>query len=344
MTLRSTVLPFALVLVLPGVLVAQQGGGARLTCQRARAELRAELARAAAVAPKGRWTPERASETSDGATITAAQQTLYARARAALDSAGPMLDSLSALHADVDEAALEQARPRLRERLQEVMEELGRADGPRPRTLDGVLRDAAELVGRLGLVLCRPGAVSAELEARTLASFARLEHAVSAARRDWIAAGSPRRPTQVAQQGVTGETALVGAPINVAGVTDSLDAVMQSLDSIAGALDASQLAPEQRDSVMVTSPGSARMTLTELLARVEHYAAEDAPRVLEAGGADALPTLSAAADTLRQLVRGMRLPASVAQIGEESGPQQMLERLARRLDGLYSLLASPSRE
>lgn len=318
-------------------------------CQRARVDLRAELARAASSAPHSGWGTDAVRTTSGGATITATQQKLYARSRLMLDSARVLLDSLRPLHADVDEPTIEQTRPPLRARLAELGTELGRDEGPRYEIMEPALKDVAAYVARLGLVLCRAGAVNPEDEATTLRRYVRLEHDAATVRRDWIAAGAPRRPVVVAAgpSMAPGMPGFMSAPMNVAGVSDSLDAVTQSLDTVETALE-SLLAPELRDSLKVSAPDATQLTVNEVLLRVERFAAEDAPRVLEGGGADALPTLSAAADTLRKLVRAIRLPATpAAPAEEEDAPhapdaKSALERLAQRLDALYRLLGTPA--
>jgi hypothetical protein len=353
--ISMTIALLAVLVVAHTGLAAQTARSAMSACERARADLRVELARGASTRPHGGWGTGAVHSTSNGASITTTQRTLYQRSHAVLDSARTLLDSIRPLHPDVDEPTIEQTRPRLRARLGELMVELEREDGPRYEIMEPALADAAALVMRLGLVLCRAGAVNAEDEASTVARYVRLEHGVAMARRDWIAAGAPRRAIMVAAgpSTATGLPAMPAPePTNVAGVADSLDAVTQSLDSLESALDG-VLAVEMRDSVKVIAPDATQHTLAEVLTRVERFAAEDAPRVLEGGGADALPTLSAAADTLRQLVRALRLPApgatSAAEEAESSaqasaGAQAALERLAQRLDALYRLLGSPARD
>lgn len=331
--------------------MAQPARSKLSACQRARVDLRAELARGASSVRHAGWGTDAVHTTSGGATITATQKKLYQRSRTMLDSARVLLDSIRPLHADVDEPTIEQTRPPLRARLAELGVELRREDGPRYEVMEPALKDVAAYVSRLGLVLCRAGAVNPEDEATTIRRYVRLEHDVATVRRDWIAAGAPRRPMLVAAgpaiaPGIPG--LLPATPVNVAGVTDSLDAVTQSLDSLESALE-TVLGAEQRDSVKVSALGTPQLTLSEVLLRVERFAAEDAPRVLEGGGADALPTLSAAADTLRQLVRALRLPAASATAPSNEdvdaqlpNAQAALERLAQRLDALYRLLGTPA--
>jgi hypothetical protein len=334
-------------------LPAQTARSALSPCDRARADLRVELARAASTRPQGGWGTSAVHSTSNGASITTTQRTLYLRSYAVLDSARSVLDSIRALHADVDEPTIEQTRPRLRARLGEMMDELKREDGPRYEIMEPALKDAAALVMRLGLVLCRAGSVNPDDEASTIARYVRLEHGVALARRDWIAAGAPRRPMVMASVPSVGNgpPMLAAETTNVAAVSDTLDAVTQSLDSLESALDG-VLSPEQRDSVKVTAPDATQHSLAQLLTRIERFAAEDAPRVLEGGGAGALPTLSAAADTLRQLVRALRLPAPTAAAAGDAeagahgarAAEAALERLALRLDALYRLLGTAGRD
>jgi hypothetical protein len=319
---------------------------APLTCEVARHRLRAELARAARERPPLGWSAEPASRTSNGQTITRAQRLLYDRSREALQSSVALLDSLSPLHGDLDEATLDEARPRLRARLREIAGELAREDGPRSDVVNAGLDSASVLTARLGLVLCRGGVANAELEGRTIHAYVRIEDVVRTVRRDWISAGLPRLPPVLAAgpplDAPATATPSASAAVNLAGITDTLDAVTQSLEELQSALDAMSMASTRRDSITTAGPGQTPVSLGELLARVERFATDDAPRWLEAGGgSDALPVLTATSDTLRQVAQAMRIaPAEPGEDDGTSDAQSALERLAQRLDVLYRLLAS----
>lgn len=317
------------------------------TCDAARQRLRAELSLAARQRGIASWSAERASLTSTGQTITRTQRLLYDRARASLLASVALLDSLSPLHGDLDDATLDEARPVLRARLRELASELERRDGPRLEQMDRSLATAASLVARLGLVLCRGAVTNTEAEGRTLDAFVRIEEVVRMARRDWSAAGLPRLPATVAAGPALtapASAAPAAAPLlDVAGITDTLDTVVQSMEELQSALEAMQLAPEQRDSIVALDPAARRVSLAELLVRVERFATDEVPRLLEAGGAaDDLPLLRATSDTLRQLARSLRVAPVDASLEDGSAEAQgALDRLAQRLDVLYRLLAPP---
>ncbi len=344
--MRHSLVIVALLLAASAALAQDSASSAPLTCEIARHRLRAELARAASTRPPVRWSAEQAARTSTGQTITGTQRVLYDRSREALRASVALLDSLSPLHGDLDEATLDETRPRLRARMRELAGELEREDGPRYDVVNGGLDSATVLVARLGLVLCRGAVSSTDMEWRTIDAYVRIEDVVRMVRRDWIAAGMPRLAPAVAAGPELGAPATATpsttAAVNLAGITDTLDAVTQSLEELQSALDALSSAPSPRDSIAVVGAGQQRISLGELLSRVERFATDDAPRWLEAGGgSDALPALTATSDTLRQLARTLRIaPAVPVEDDGTADAQGALDRLAQRLDVLYRLLAS----
>src|SRR5713101_7902658 len=68
--------------------------------------------------------------------ITGAQASIYARAKAALDHALPLLDGLTPLRPDADESNTESMRAMVRSALKGLVDELGLVDGPKTQRVD----------------------------------------------------------------------------------------------------------------------------------------------------------------------------------------------------------------
>lgn len=234
--------------------------------------------------------------------VTGAQASLYERARVAVDHAVPLLDSLKPLRADCDEGSAESIRSMVRSALTELVAELGRVSGPRvqrvddyftrllgsadPEEIEDVFTSPELVKGRLGDLRSRfgleRGLVLTVDEERNFTNFLIAVDYTASLLQTWSA------QRQYIERNDEPNKFLGTQLVRL---SEALNVIVESVHEAYDAMDSVNFGPQERAVTEITVNGQPRITVAEILAWVEHFAAVEAPQLIEDSGRDGVTTV-----------------------------------------------------
>ncbi len=302
------------------------------------------------------WIPRSYAVQQDMGAVTGAQASIYARAKAALDQSLPLLDGLTPLRADSDAEDSDAIRAIVRTRLTELVYELGQAGGPRVERVDELFNSllgagflpgspdpAGTVNGLLGQMRAEFGfervRVNTIEEEQNLTNFVILVDHVTALKGTWDA----QRPFFERAEGTN---VFLGTQLVL--LSRALAVVAESVQETYFAMDSVFLGPAERQTTRL--PGDIRLTVAELLSWIEHFATDEAPRIIREGGKDGVIALQQTVEQLRGLVEDS-LDSSFDRSLPSPPPQARLNptrgfhtpRVQRALEELHTNLKETTR-
>ena len=239
--------------------------------------------------------------------VTGAQASLYARARAALDHALPLLDGLQPLRPDADPENMASIRALIRSALTELVRELGMVGGPRIQRVDdyfkqllaleagkknsvaspnGVQGQLGELAKRFGLDSQRVLSVAEE---QNYTNFIILVDYANSLFQTWQA-----QRKSLFRNGAGAK--FLGTEL--VRLSQSLAVIVESVQEVYAAMDSVFFGPEERQVALLEFGDGESITVAELLAWIEHFAGVEAPQFLEDSGKDGV---GAVGETLNRI-------------------------------------------
>jgi len=255
------------------------------------------------------WIQRSYAVQQDMGAVTGAQASIYARAKAALDQSLPLLEGLTPLRADADREDNDAVRAIVRSRLTELVYELGQVGGPRVGRVDDLFRSllgatlvpadpAGTVSGLFGQMREEFGfernSVNTIEEEQDLTNFVILVDQVVALHGTWVA----QRPFF---EGAPGTNVFLGTQLVL--LSRALAVVAESVQETYFVMDSVFLGSAERQTTPL--PGGVKLTVAELLGWVEHFASDEAPRVIREGGKDGVITLQPTVETLSALVNAI---------------------------------------
>ena len=302
------------------------------------------------------WQPRTyAVQTDLSGGITGAQASIYTRAKGAIDESLRLLDGLVPLRQNADPEDTAALKSIIRMQLQELVQELGVATGPRIARVDqmftvllgGPLITDPDLVAgqvgtlreELGLGMLNPPPgrtilINTVDEEQNATSFRILVDHLTSLRQSWIS----NRP--FFQRG--GQQQFFG--LSLVRLTRQLSVIAESVEEVRFAMDSVFLGPDERQTQRIEFPGGNRepMFIEELLEWAAHFASAEAPQLIQDGGKYGVRnSVLPMATELRQLVDGARTPTNPVPPGY--GSQRVQRALRELTDQLRELetLAQP---
>jgi hypothetical protein len=251
---------------------------------------------------------------ADMGAVTGAQASIYARAKAALDQSLMILQRLYALDPAADPQEVEAARAIIRSEMTELVNELAIEGGPRvhrvdslfehlrgpdgtpfdPELVQGQLRNMREVFG------LERRFVNTIEEEQNLTDFLTLVDYVSSLKQSWDAQRRFFSRTGTAQPFLGTQLVLLSRQLAV--VAESVQEVYFALDSVFVG------AAERQTTELTFGDGRPPIFVAELLAWVERFAAEEAPRLIQDAGKAGVRAFVPTIDRLEALVRDARIP------------------------------------
>jgi hypothetical protein len=255
------------------------------------------------------WMPHTYAIDAELGAVTGAQAALYARAKAALNQALPLLNGLRALLPASDEQDIEAMSAIVRSSLTELVKELGEEGGPTLSRVDQYfdlllgsnsnLTDTEQVGGQLGKLRDAYGLVRRNVntiaEEQDLTNFLILVDYVNSLKLTWDAQRDffDRQGTDV----------FLGTQLVL--LSRTLAVVAESVQEAYFAMDSVFLGPAERRVTKLDLGTNPPIFIGELLSWVERFALEEGPRLLREGGKEGIiqafgPTVA----KLNTLVKG----------------------------------------
>lgn len=286
---------------------------------------------------ESKWTARPFMVQADMGEVTGAQASLYARAKAALDHALPLLDGLKPNRADSNEEQLNSIRAIVRSAWVELVNELGVVSGPRIQRVDDYFRqligvsspqDPAfqrvtskpELVqGNLGRLAKRFGfnrhsVLTVEGEQNFTNFLILVDHTTSLFQ-TWSAQKSFLTRSSSGDRYLG--TQLVRLSEQFAVIVEGVQEVYDAMDSVFFGPEERQVAELRFDTVL-NDVGP--ITVAELLSWTEHFATVEARQLIEDSGRDGILTV---AETLERLCDMYNATAGFMQTQASSVPRAL---------------------
>lgn len=267
------------------------------------------------------WVARPAMVQADLGEVTGAQASLYERARNAFDHAMPLLDGLKPLRPEADDESTDAIRAIVRSAWTELVSELGQVSGPRVQRVNEFFTRLlgvtsfdisffgtaafAELVGQpervggaLGVLKKRFG-LERELVLkvdgeRVVTNFITLVGHTTAMFETWVAQKPFFERNGNADKFLGTQLVRLSQILNV---------IVESVHEAYHAMDSVFFGAEERQIREVVFNGDTRITVAELLEWVEHFAAVEAPQLIEDSGKDGVDAVGLTLERLRDLVR-----------------------------------------
>ena len=257
------------------------------------------------------WMPHTYAIDTELGAVTGAQAALYARAKAALNQALPLLNGLRVLLPASDEQDIEAMSAIVRSSLTELVKELGEEGGPTLSRVDQYfdlllgsnsnsnLNDSEQVGGQLGKLRDAFGLVRRNVntvaEEQDLTNFLILVDYVTSLKLTWDAQRHffDREDTDV----------FLGTQLVL--LSRTLAVVAESVQEAYFAMDSVFLGPAERRVTKLDLGTNPPIFIGELLSWVERFALEEGPRLLKEGGKEGIiqafgPTVA----KLNTLVKG----------------------------------------
>lgn len=278
--------------------------------------------------------------------ITGAQQSLYARAKAAYDQASILLERIRALDPAADPEEFAAFKAIVRSEITELVNELGVEGGPRVRRVDTyfdsllglnqTLTDAEQVQGRSrrlrevgGLTRDNVNTIDEE---QVLSDYLTLVDYVISLRLSWNAQRRFFDRTGGVQPFLGTQLVLVSRALAV--IAESVQEVYFTLDSVF-------LGSAERQTIELIYAGAPSIFLGELLEWVDRFASEEGRALIQDAGKEGVRALFPTLDTLTGLVRGALIPPQdpnrIPEGYRTSRVQRALVELAQYLDEAASL-------
>ncbi|HLK57993.1 MAG TPA: hypothetical protein VKU00_15605 [Chthonomonadaceae bacterium] len=320
-----------------------------------------------------RWTPRTYAVATDLAGgITGAQASLYTRAQVASDKALPLLDGLYPLVTVYEPDDLETIRSIIRERIPQVVQELGWPGGPRIARLDQLFFQLLGSLAAPGRVTTEPdnidkgsliGALRDEFgfvtnvvgqgnfantvdDEQNLSNFRILSDYLTSLRQTWednkrffanLGANSPFFGTQLVQ------------------ISRSLSVIAEAVDEVGFTLDSVFIGQDERQTLPLVFPqplpappfpqntNLPPMYLDDLLTWITNFATDEGPSLIQDGGKYAVQnTFLPTVQTLATLAAAAQLPGVVLSLPigyQQPRVQAALQNLSAQLFALVNLAA-----
>jgi hypothetical protein len=251
---------------------------------------------------------------ADMGAVTGAQASIYARAKAALDQSVIILQRLYPLDPAAEKEEVEAARAIIRSEITELVNELGVEGGPRVQRVDalfvqlrgpeGTPFDPEQVQGQLRNMhkvfgLDRRFVNTIEQE-QDLTDFLTLVDYVNSLKQSWDAQKRFFSRTGTARPFLGTQLVLLSRQLAV---------VAESVQEVNFALDSVFLGAAERQTTELTfGDGRPPIYVAELLAWVERFATEEAPRLIQDAGKAGVRAFFPTVDQLADLVRDARVP------------------------------------
>jgi hypothetical protein len=307
------------------------------------------------------WVPRGyAVQTDIGGGITGAQASLYTRAKAALDSAMPLLNGLYPLDPDADPEYVKALREMARSQMTEIVKELGTVGGPsvlRVNTYFQILLgpqninftnpspinfDPDKVQGTLGTLRDtygiyfqgNPFSNSIEDE-QDITNFRIISDHLTSLLQSWISNG------QFFILGLRNQPAFFGTQLVL--LSRQFSVIGETVNEVRFALDSVFIGPSERQTLLLqfSDPTlTPAIFLEDLLREIEDFASDEGPRLLQDGGRisvanNILPVIK----TYRHMVREAHKPTNARSLPD--GYRTV--RVQRTLDDLHDQLHELSR-
>jgi hypothetical protein len=261
---------------------------------------------------------------ADLGTVTGAQASIYARAKAALDQVLPLLEGLEPLRVDFDPENVDAIRAIVRSHLTELVNELGVEGGPRVQradqlfgfllggdvfkeeggTLGAILADPAQVGGTLDVLAQRLGLerdrINTVEEEQNFTNFLIVVDQVASLAASWDA-----QRGFLDREGT--DEPFLGTQLVL--LSRDLEVIAESVHEVEYAMDSVFLGPAERQTLELrfnadNSPveGTAPMFVSELLDWVERFATEEGPQLIEDGGRQGVVAFRPTLELLEKLV------------------------------------------
>jgi len=286
------------------------------------------------------WTPRSyAVQTGLGA-LTGAQASIYTRAKAAFDQAGPLLAGLYALSPTADPQDVEAIRAIVLSSLTELVNELGIEGGPRVLRADDLFQqllgpdgetDPEHVKGHLGRLsrifgLERKWVNTIDQE-QNLTNYLILVDYVLGLRMSWTT--QRRFFTRGA-----GADPFLGTQLVL--VERSLAVVAQSVQDAYAAMDSVYVGKEERQVVELQYPNQPSLFVAELLSWIDQVASTEGPQLIRDGGKMGVLSFGPTIGNLAFLAAGALIPPQTAAAMppgyRTARVQRALQELAEHLD------------
>jgi hypothetical protein len=251
------------------------------------------------------WTPRSyAVQTDLGGGITGAQASIYARAKAALDSALPLIDGLYALDPEAVVEDVVALKAVTRSQLGELVNEIGFLGGPRIQRVNEYFRlllgpqaypanpgpglaltvtDPDQIAGtlgrlrdELGLSFLTDDFVNSVEDETDLSNYRIISDYVTSLAQSWV--------NNIAYVGLDSKTPFFGTQLVL--LSRQLQAVAETVDEVRFTLDSVFIGPAERQTIELNFGSSAHhpMFLEDLLSWVRNFSTEEGPRLIQDGG------------------------------------------------------------
>ena len=242
--------------------------------------------------------------------VTGAQASIYARAKAAMDQALPLLDGLTPLREDADPEDCEAIRALVRSELKDqLVPELGKPGGPVVQLVEQVfilllgsktpISDLETVGGHLGELRFRFGLerkrVNNVAEEVILTNFLIVVDYINSLYITWLAQGKFLGRLKDSPKPFLGTQLVL--------LSQQLEEVAESVSEAYDAMDSVFFGPAERQATQLKFDGQPFITVAELLAWVEKFATVDAPQWLQDSGKDGVGLVSSTAEQLYELVK-----------------------------------------
>jgi hypothetical protein len=267
-----------------------------------------------------RWMPHTYAIDAELGAVTGAQAALYARAKAAINQALPLLNGLKTLLPASDEQDVEAMSAIIRSSLTELVSELGEEGGPILSRVDQYfeqllgqdpnanLKDSEQVGGQLGRLRDAFGLVRKNVntiaEEQDLTNFLILVDYVNSLKLTWNAQKHffDRQGTDV----------FLGTQLVL--LSRTLAVVAESVQEAYFAMDSVFLGPAERRVTKLNLGKGPPIFIGELLSWVERFALEEGPRLLKEAGKEGI--IQAFSPTVAKLNNLVEAAAEVA--GDDS--------------------------
>jgi hypothetical protein len=299
---------------------------------------------------------------ADLGTVTGAQASIYARAKAALDQVLPLLEGLQPLRVDFDAENVNAIRAIVRSHLTELVAELGVEGGPRVQrvdqlfefllgdevfdlpegTLGGILGDPEQVEGALEVLAERLGLVRERIntieEEQNFTNFLIVVDHVASLAASW---NSQRRFFDR----VGTDEPFLGTQLVL--LSRDLEVIAESVHEVEYAMDSVFLGPAERQTLELRFDasdsqvkGTAPLFVAELLDWVERFATEEGRQLIDEGGREGVVAFRPTLELLEKLVRAALVDVATGQDPTRMPAAYRKQRVQRALKELADQLAS----